>query len=60
MESGGNMWNTTGYTAKQAEAVNRYGQPALVKAFAAELISMKAYIETKLKAAGRKAGVKVK
>ena len=54
------MWNTTGYTAKQAEAVNRYGQPALMKAFAAEMISMKAYIEAKLKAAGTKAGVKLK
>ena len=54
------MFNSTGYSSKQAKALERYGRPALSKAFFAEMISMMAYMKKKLKKAGAKSGVRVK
>ena len=54
------LFNGTGYDSKQAMALERYGRPALSKAFFAEMISMMAYMKSKLKTAGRKSGVRVK
>lgn len=54
------MFNSTGYSSKQAKALEKYGRPALSKAFFAEQISMMAYMKNKLKKAGAKSGVRVK
>ena len=54
------MFNSTGYSSKQAKALEKYGRPALSKAFFAEMISMMAYMKKKLKKAGAKSGVRVK
>ena len=54
------MFNGTGYSKKQAVALERYGRPALSKAFFAEMISMMSYMKNKLRKAGAKSGVRVK
>lgn len=54
------MFNNTGYSSDQSRALEKYGRPALSKAFFAEMVSMMAYMKKKLKAAGKKSGVRVK
>ena len=54
------MFNSTGYSSKQARALEKYGRPALSKAFFAEMISMMAYMKGKLKKAALKSRVRVK
>ena len=54
------LFNGTGYDGKQAMALEKYGRPALSKAFFAEMISMMAYMKNKLRKAGAKSGVRVK
>ena len=50
--------NATGYKKGQAEALEKYGRPALAKAFIAEMAAMKVYIENKLKKTARKSGIR--
>jgi hypothetical protein len=54
------LFNGTGYEPKQSDALQRYGKPALSKAFFAEMVSMMAYTKRKLVEAGRKTGVRIK
>ena len=50
--------NKTGHKASQANALRKYGWPALQISFRKETASMKRYIEKKMREAGRKVGVR--